>query len=162
MRYLIMSGKCRDMSRHLIYFFQANVIFRCRDIYGNPKCHLFDARHTCLQAPLVATLHEAALVCDDGLQHSTRRAVLRLQFRCLPVPAPQVKECPCVHRRYRAAAAIRQVRHATLRKEDGVLARRLVVRPNEERVDCVEAAALLLLDRQQLQVARTRRINQIT
>ena len=37
MRYLIMSGKCRDMSRHLIYFFQANVIFRCREIYGNPN-----------------------------------------------------------------------------------------------------------------------------
>ena len=37
MRYLIMSGKCRDMSRHLIYFFQANVIFRCRDIYGRGK-----------------------------------------------------------------------------------------------------------------------------
>ena len=59
-RYLIIPGKChfldiwgfpgeilgtfdaifnyvRQMSRHLIYFFEANVIFRCRDIYGNPN-----------------------------------------------------------------------------------------------------------------------------
>jgi hypothetical protein len=30
-------GKCRDMSRHLINFFKANVIFRCRDILIRPK-----------------------------------------------------------------------------------------------------------------------------
>ena len=31
------SGKCRDMSRHLINFFKANVVFRCRDILIRPK-----------------------------------------------------------------------------------------------------------------------------
>jgi hypothetical protein len=35
--YFIFAGKCRDTSRHLVYFLQANVIFRCRDIYTKGK-----------------------------------------------------------------------------------------------------------------------------
>ena len=46
------SGKCRDMSRHLINFFKANVIFRCRDILIRPN--LAPACLTAARVPYLA------------------------------------------------------------------------------------------------------------